>query len=172
MKFILYRNNSKTQSSHLKTKSFFLFSSTPVGEQCCRTNESNTCENELSLGNSESNCAFVFQSFMKSPQLTLVHGWGISVNWICKYVIIPTTSPMFTLYATLEMGEIFMWSALGWDNFWQFYCFCGAFTIFVVVLDYVCLNRFSQQTMDELIEIVLVFCKIGYVHFGSRVRYL
>ena len=94
MKFILYRNNSKTQSSHLKTKSAFLFSFTRPTEQRCSTNETNWCENDSSLGISESNCVLHSKVSWKSPQLTLVHDWSISANCIFKYVIIPITSPM------------------------------------------------------------------------------
>ena len=117
MKIILYRNNSKTQSSHLKTKSAFLWSFTRVAEPRCSTNETNWCENDSWLGNSESNCVLDSKVSWKSPQLPLVHDWSISANSIFKYVIIPITSPIFRLRATMEMGEIFMWSALGCDNY-------------------------------------------------------
>ena len=67
MKFILYRNNSKLQSSYLKTKCVLLFTFTDATRASSFTNEEKGWENDFQRKNSESNCALVFKNFIDCP---------------------------------------------------------------------------------------------------------
>ena len=90
MKFILYRNNSKSQSSYLKAKCVLLFTSVDATRESSFTNEAKGCENDFQPKNSESNCAFVFRNIS-----TLSHS-----HWFMIQRYLPIAFSSMSLYET------------------------------------------------------------------------